>query len=71
MIHGSPIRSKKENIHFYQVICKTLLFVEYMYAFSQGDSANVVIRTDDINKCAEVLKQNKIELIAANELYKL
>ena len=47
------------------------IFVEYMYAFSQGDSANVVIRTDDINKCAEVLKQNKIELIAANELYKL
>ena len=33
MIHGSPIRSKKENIHFYQVICKILLFVEYMYIY--------------------------------------
>ena len=45
--------------------------IEYMYAFSQGDAANVIIRPDNIEKCADVLKANKLELIAASELYKL
>ncbi len=47
------------------------IFVEYMYAFAAGDVARVVIRPDDINKCVEVLKNNKLELLAASELYKL
>lgn len=32
------------------------IFIEYMYAFSQGDSANVVIRPTDIGKCIKALK---------------
>lgn len=32
------------------------VFIEYMYAFSQGASANVVIRPTDIEKCVEALK---------------
>ncbi len=31
------------------------IFIEYMYAFAEGDSANVVIRPSDIEKCVEVL----------------
>lgn len=31
------------------------VFIEYMYAFSQGDTANVVIRPTDIDKCLEIL----------------
>lgn len=31
--------------------------VEYMYAFSQGNTANVVIRTDDIRQCNDVICQ--------------
>ncbi len=31
------------------------IFIEYMYAFAEGDSANVVIRPSDIDKCVEVL----------------
>ena len=27
------------------------IFIEYMYAFSEGDSANVVIRPNDIDRC--------------------
>ena len=42
-----------------------------MYAFSQGEAANVIIRPDNVEKCAEVLKANKLELIAASDLYKL
>lgn len=54
-----------------EIITGAGIFIEYMYAFSQGEAANVIIRPDNISKCAEVLKENKLELIAASELYKL
>ena len=31
------------------------IFIEYMYAFSEGDAANVVIRPNDITRCVLVL----------------
>ena len=31
------------------------IFIEYMYAFAEGNSANVVIRPSDIDRCVEVL----------------
>jgi len=33
------------------------IFIEYMYAFSEGDMASVVIRTGDIQRSAEILKK--------------
>ena len=54
-----------------EIITQAGIFIEYMYAFSQGEGANVIIRPDNIAKCTEVLKANKLELIAANDLYKL
>ena len=33
------------------------IFIEYMYAFADGDVANVIIRPTDINKCLVVLKE--------------
>jgi hypothetical protein len=53
------------------IITEAGIFIEYMYAFAEGDSAHVIIRPDDLEKCANVLMDNKLELIAANELYKL
>ncbi|MEG1464141.1 MAG: amino acid-binding protein [Mucinivorans sp.] len=32
------------------------VFIEYMYAFSQGDKANVVIRPTDVDECCRVLE---------------
>lgn len=32
------------------------IFIEYMYAFAEGDKANVVIRPNDIGKCVQVLR---------------
>ena len=32
------------------------IFIEYMYAFAQGENANVVIRPNDIVKCEKVLE---------------
>ena len=31
------------------------IYIEYMYAFSEGDAANVVIRPTDITRCVSVL----------------
>jgi hypothetical protein len=53
------------------IITKAGIFVEYMYAFSFGQGALVIIRPDNLEKCVNVLKDNKLELLAASELYKL
>jgi hypothetical protein len=45
--------------------------IEYLYAFSMGASANVVLKPNNIDKCIEVLKNNKFELIKASALYKI
>jgi hypothetical protein len=47
------------------------VFIEYMYAFSAGEVANVVIRPDNLEQCVAVLKENKLPLLAASELYKI
>ena len=31
------------------------IFIEYMYAFSEGETANVVIRPNDLDKCVTIL----------------
>ncbi len=38
-------------------LAKENVFIEYMYAFSQGDTANIVIRPTDLDKCIEILNQ--------------
>jgi hypothetical protein len=53
------------------IITNAAIFIEYMYAFSQGDSAHVIIRPDNVERCVDVLKENKLTLIAASDLYKL
>ncbi|MDD2437768.1 MAG: amino acid-binding protein [Massilibacteroides sp.] len=54
-----------------EIITEAGIFVEYMYAFSQGEDANIVIRPDNLDRCVEVLKENKLVLLAASDLYKL
>ena len=31
------------------------IFIEYMYAFSEGDTANIVIRPNDIDRCVSIV----------------
>ena len=47
------------------------VFIEYMYAFSECEVANVIIRPADLDLCVKVLTDNKLTLLAASELYKL
>ena len=54
-----------------EIITQAGIFIEYMYAFSEGESANVVIRPDNLELCVKVLKAHQSELSTVNELYKL
>lgn len=47
------------------------IFIEYMYAFSQGDTANVVIRPTDTAKCLEILHRYECTLLGSNNIYTL
>ncbi|MFV0419207.1 MAG: amino acid-binding protein [Dysgonomonas sp.] len=46
-----------------EYLAKENIFIEYMYAFSEGDAASVVIRPTDINKCVEILTYYKCEIL--------
>ena len=39
------------------------IFIEYMYAFSEGETANIVIRTNDMDKCISVLGECQCTLM--------
>lgn len=48
------------------------VFIEYLYAFSMDDdTAVIVIRPTDINRCIEKLEKHKAELRNDNGEYKL
>jgi hypothetical protein len=47
------------------------IFIEYMYSFANGDSANVIIRPNNLQLCIAVLTAKKVDLLAASDLYKL
>ena len=44
------------------------IFIEYMYAFAQGDTANVVIRPTHIDKCVEILEKQHCNVLGNNSL---
>ena len=47
------------------------VFIEYMYSFANGNHAHVVIRPTDMEGWLRVLKERQVELLAANDLYRL
>lgn len=52
-----------------EVICKSHINIEYMYALSTGtDDASIVIKTSDLEKAAAVLQETDVELVSAEEI---
>ena len=47
------------------------LSIEYMYAFSLGDKAIIVLRTDDHAKAFEIVERNQLTVIDENEIRNL
>jgi len=54
-----------------QILADNDVSIEYLYAFSVGDAANVVIKPDLIDKCIAVLTEHQMELVKASDLYKI
>lgn len=52
-----------------EVICKSGVNIEYMYALSTGtDDASIVIKTSDLEKAAKALEDTDAELVRAAEI---
>lgn len=43
--------------------------IDYMYAFSIGQDASIMIRTEDPEKTIEVLSKNNLEVMCSRDLY--
>ena len=54
-----------------QILADNEVSIEYLYAFSVGDTANVVIKPDLLEKCISVLTEHRMELVKASDLYKI
>lgn len=54
-----------------QILSDNQISIAYLYAFSTGNSANVVLKPDQLGECIKVLQEHKMELIKASELYKI
>ena len=54
-----------------QILSDNEVSIEYLYAYSMGDSANVVIKPDLLDKCIRVLQEHQMELVNASSLYKI
>ncbi|OKZ17042.1 MAG: amino acid-binding protein [Bacteroides sp. 43_108] len=44
------------------------VFIEYMYAFAQGDTAKIVIRPSELDKCLEILEKDECNILQNQEL---
>ncbi len=54
------------------ILASEEVFIEYLYAFSMNnESANIVLKPGNIEKCIQVLQDHKLELVRASDLYKL
>lgn len=54
-----------------KILSENEVAIEYLYAFSVGESANVVMKPDNLDKCISVLTQHRMELVRASDLYRI
>ncbi|MHC1749164.1 MAG: acetolactate synthase [Cellulosilyticaceae bacterium] len=45
--------------------------IEYMYAFSIGEDASIILRTEVPNKTIETLNRHHMELVKASDIYEV
>jgi len=51
-----------------EYLAKENIFIEYMYAFSEEETASVVIRPTDIERCVEILAFYKCDILSRTNL---
>ena len=51
-----------------KILSDKSISIEYLYAFSMGSKAAIIIRTEDIDKAIAAIKENNMDLLNAGEL---
>jgi hypothetical protein len=51
-----------------RVLSDENISIEYIYAFSIGDKAAIVLRTEDTGRALEAIKRNNMELLGHSEI---
>lgn len=46
-----------------KILEKEGIYIEYMYAFSEGENANIVIRPDKLQEALDALKRNNVGML--------
>lgn len=54
-----------------ECLAKESVFIQYMYAFSEGNAAGTIFRPTDIDRCMAVLEKCREELNAKSALYQI
>jgi hypothetical protein len=54
-----------------QLLSGNDITIDYMYAFSLGQKASVVIRSSSNDEVIKILQENKIELLKASDIYEV
>ena len=49
-------------------IAEQQIFIEYMYAFAQGDRANIVIRPSNLSECLKQLSEEDCHILGGQQL---
>jgi len=45
--------------------------IEYMYSFNNGDVANIIIKTIDMEACHRILSEHQVNILTDEQLYHL
>ena len=54
-----------------KIIAQADISIEYMYAFSSGNGAIVIIRPDNLERTLSILSEHKVDLLASSDLFSL
>lgn len=52
-----------------KVLSEHNVLIDYMYAFAMDEVARVVIRSNDIQRCVDVLKDSDLKLVKDSDMY--
>lgn len=53
------------------ILAEQGVFIQYMYAFSAGETASVVIKPNDMERCETILKAHSFDLLKADSAYEI
>lgn len=54
-----------------KIVSENGVNIDYMYAFADGGSAKVVIRSNSNERLIDILQANKMQLVASNQIYNI